>query len=82
MAAAMASSSLAVHLNCNYSLRSFAIPSSSGSLVKGSFGFGSKRFYIIPKERYAYLKFYFSHLLSEAEILPFNPFGSFLVVWI
>ncbi|KAH7515292.1 ACT domain-containing protein ACR11 [Ziziphus jujuba] len=53
MAVAMASLSTGVHLNCNYSSRSFLIPLSSGSFVNGSFGFsfGSKRFYIIPKER-------------------------------
>ncbi|KAF3430960.1 hypothetical protein FNV43_RR25690 [Rhamnella rubrinervis] len=61
MAVAIASSSLAVHLNCSYSSRCFVVPLSSGSLVKGSFGFGSKRFYIIPKERL---------LPSETTIIP------------
>lgn len=58
MAMAMASSTLVVHLNCNYNLRSFVVPSSSGSLVKGSFAFGAKRFYIVPKERYCLSKIF------------------------
>ncbi|PON68277.1 ACT domain containing protein [Trema orientale] len=47
MAAAMPSLGLGVHLNCSYSSRNFTIPFSIGALSKG---FGTNRYYIIPKK--------------------------------
>ncbi|BBN68339.1 uridylyltransferase-related protein [Prunus dulcis] len=50
MAVAMASCSLGVNLNSNCSLKKpLAIPLQTGATVQGSFGFGSKSFFIVQK---------------------------------
>ncbi|VVA30308.1 PREDICTED: ACT domain-containing [Prunus dulcis] len=52
MAVAMASCSLGVNLNSNCSLKKpLAIPLQTGATVQGSFGFGSKSFFIVQKGR-------------------------------